>query len=265
MNKKAVVFDNSGTLIKRYKILKDVINKEFITDKNSFEIIHNFESAALVILQFNTSCLLKLNPNTKISDLIIDYNIKFSVSYSSTNLNNDDILDIIKNDDTAVISDITDGFSILKKQVPNMEICNGTALIIDCKNKRILYTITTAGKLFDNALYTVDKLKNRGYEIFIASGDRVGAIKTLTKFLDIDSSHGFPTASPIGKKNIIKDLQSEGYNVTMVGDGPNDYFALNQADCGILTIAQSFIEEDYLLVASDYIINDLIELLNILY
>ena len=51
----------------------------------------------------------------------------------------------------------------------------------------------------------------------------------------------------------------------MVGDGPNDYFALNQADCGILTIAQSFIEEDYLLVASDYIINDLIELLNILY
>ncbi|OWT33184.1 haloacid dehalogenase [Methanobrevibacter sp. 87.7] len=265
MNKKAIVFDNSGTLIKRYKILNDIENKKFITDKNSFEIIHKLECAALIILQFNTKCLSKLDPNTKISDLFFKYNINFSISYSSTKLSHDDVLDVIRNDNNAIISDITNGFGILKEQVPNMEICNGTALIIDCKNKKILYTITTAGKLFANAQYTVNKLKNRGYEIFIASGDRVGAIQTLTKFLDIDSSHGFPTASPVGKKKIVKHLQSKGYNVTMVGDGPNDYFALNQADCGILTIAQSLIEEEYLLLASDYLINDLIELLNILY
>lgn len=239
MEKKAVVFDNSGTLIRRYKVLKDIETGNFITDKNSFDVMHKLNSAALVILQFNTQKLNKISSNTTISDLITKNNIDFTVSYSTDSISDDEVFKIIKNDQNALISDITDAFSILKNDVPNMEICNGTALIIDTHDSKIRYTITTAGKLFNNAIYTVNILKNRNYDIFIASGDRIAAIQTLTKFLSIDSSHGFPTASPMDKKDIVKSLQSDGYYVAMVGDGPNDYFALEQADCGILSISQS--------------------------
>ncbi len=50
----------------------------------------------------------------------------------------------------------------------------------------------------------------------------------------------------------------------MVGDGQNDYYALLEANIGVLTIAQSPIESDYLIEASNYIISDIIELLNLL-
>ena len=50
----------------------------------------------------------------------------------------------------------------------------------------------------------------------------------------------------------------------MVGDGQNDYYALFEANIGVLTIAQSPIESDYLIEASNYIISDIIELLNLL-
>ncbi len=264
MRSKAIVFDNSGTLIERYRIIKDLNTGEFITDINSLSLIDNLDCGALAILQFNTGCLSKLDSDTLISDLINDYHIQFTVSYSTRRLSHDEILSIINNDD-AVISDITEGFSILKKQVPNMEICNGTALILDCKNRNIAYTITTAGRFFNNAIFTVNQLKNRGYDIFIASGDRSDAIQTLTEFLDIDPSHGFPTATPLGKRDIVKSLRKDYDKVVMVGDGQNDYYAFQESDLAILTIAQSLIESDQLISSSDYIVDDLIELLNILH
>ena len=145
-----------------------------------------------------------------------------------------------------------------------MDICNGTALILDCKNQEILYTITSAGVLFNNIKYTINILKNRGYDIFIASGDRSAAIQYLSKIFDIDPSHGFPTASPDRKKEIVNSLKDKYDFVAMVGDGQNDFLALSEADIGILTLAQSPLETDNLIKASDYIITDVIELLNIL-
>lgn len=263
MGRNAIVFDNSGTLVQRYKIIKNIETGEFITDANSLSIIDSLDCGALAILQFNTACLSKLDPNIKISDLIKEYNIEFTVSYSSRKLDYEEVLAIIEDSD-AIISDITDGFIHLKNQVPHMEICNGTALILDCKNKCIAYTITTAGKFFNNAIFTVNQLKNRGYDIFIASGDRSAAIKILTEFLNIDSSHGFPTATPIGKRDIVKSLKEDYDKVVMVGDGQNDFYAFEESDIAILTIAQSSIETEELISSSDFIVNDLIEILNIL-
>ena len=37
--KKAIVFDNSGTLVKRHRVIKDINNNKFITDINSMDII----------------------------------------------------------------------------------------------------------------------------------------------------------------------------------------------------------------------------------
>ncbi|WP_295723428.1 HAD family hydrolase [uncultured Methanobrevibacter sp.] len=263
MNNKAIVFDNSGTILKRYKIIKNVKTGEFIDNINSLTIIDNLDSGALAILQFNTKCLFKLNSNTTIYDLISKYNIEFTVSYSTYNMDYNNIFNIIK-EDPSTISDITDGINLLRENVPNMDICNGTALILDCKNHEILYTITSAGVLFDNLKFTINKLKEIGYDIFIASGDRTATIQYLCNILNIDSSHGFPTASPEDKRDIVKSLQEKYDCVVMVGDGQNDYYALSEANIGVLTIAQSPIESDKLISATNFIISDLLELLNIL-
>ena len=66
--KKAVVFDNSGTLIERFRVIKDVLNGNIFTDINSLDLIEAADSLALVVLQFNTNRLQKLDPETLISE-----------------------------------------------------------------------------------------------------------------------------------------------------------------------------------------------------
>ena len=83
MEKKAVVFDNSGTLLERYRVIKNLGNGELFTNINSLQLIDDIGDAALVILQFNTACLSKLDPNFRIYDLIKNYNIEFDISYSN--------------------------------------------------------------------------------------------------------------------------------------------------------------------------------------
>ena len=261
MNNKAIVFDNSGTLIKRDIAIKDLNTNKIITHLNSFDIIDNLELGALVVLQFNSSCLKNLNQNMKIYDLIIDNNIKFDVSYSNGQLTKDIILNILK-EDSSVIKDIIDCLEYLKTKISNADLCNGSALIIDVKNKKVLYTITTAGILFPNTLPTIETLINKNVDIFIASGDRAGAIKKLTKILGIEESHGFSTVDTQGKADIVKNLKKKGYKVMMVGDAPNDILAFENADISVLTIEQTKKVSDVMKGKYDYCIKDISDVLN---
>ena len=46
MTKKAIVFDNSGTLLERFRVIKDVSTGEFITNVNSLDLIDTCLNAA---------------------------------------------------------------------------------------------------------------------------------------------------------------------------------------------------------------------------
>ena len=229
---KAVVFDNSGTLVHRYRIIKDLSSGEFITNINSLDLIDKMETAALVVLQFNIDCLKKINQDMRVWDLIVDYDIGYDVSYSSMPVSDDEVDEILRNDDT-IIADITEGLPILMEEVPRMELCIGSALILNVAEKRVAYTITTAGQLFENAADTVSKLQGNGIEVYIASGDRKGAIKMLAAFLDVPASHGYGSVTTEGKAGVVKSLKDKGYEVMMVGDGPNDVLAFSHADVAL--------------------------------
>lgn len=261
--KKAVVFDNSGTLIERYRVIKDVMSGNIFTDINSLDLIDQTDSLALVVLQYNTNKLLELDSNTLLSDVIKEYDIDFDVSFTNIETTKDEIKNILLNENSAVVSDITDGFPILRKKVPNMELCNGSAVIIDVHLGTISYTITSAGKLFDGVVDTVEDLKSQGYEIFLASGDRKGAINRLADMLDIslDNAHG--SVSTRGKCEVVKSLQDEGYKVMMVGDGLNDVLAFKRADVSVLTIEQQEEVSPKLMDKTDYIIEDIREVKDI--
>ena len=113
--KKAVVFDNSGTLIERFRVIKDVINGNIFTDINSLDLIDQADSLALVVLQFNTNRLLELDSDTLISDVIRQYNIDFDISFSTDQVSKADVKEILDNETSATVSDITDGFDILRE------------------------------------------------------------------------------------------------------------------------------------------------------
>ena len=261
--KKAVVFDNSGTLIERYRVIKDVLNGRLFTDINSLNLIDASDSLALVVLQFNTNKLLDLDSDTLISDVICKFDIDFDVSFSNRHVSKDEISEILLNEKTSTVSDITDGFDILKEKIPHMQLCNGSALIVDVDLAQIAYTITSAGKLFGNVLKTVEVLKSRGCEIYIASGDRIGAIKRLASILDINPDNAYGTVSTRGKCEIVSKLKNEGFKVMMVGDGLNDVMAFRKADVSVLTIEQQEEVSPKIMNKTDHVIKDIFEVTRI--
>ena len=261
--KKAIIFDNSGTLIERYRVIKDVSNNYIFTDINSLDLIDAVDSLALVVLQFNTNRLLNLNPDTLISDVIRQFDIDFDVSFSNRSVKRDEVSEILLNENMATVSDITDGFDILREKIPEMELCNGSALIVDMDLSQIAYTITSAGKLFGNVLKTMNILKSRDLDIYIASGDRKGAIKRLAQIIGINPDNAFGTVSTRGKCQLVRRLKNEGYKVMMVGDGINDVLAFKNADVSVLTIEQREEVSDRMLDKTDYVISDILEVTDI--
>ena len=62
---------------------------------------------------------------------------------------------ILDGETTTTVSDITDGFDILREKISHMELCNGSALIVDMDLGVVAYTITSAGKFFPKVLLTL--------------------------------------------------------------------------------------------------------------
>ena len=140
-----------------------------------------------------------------------------------------------------------------------MELCNGSALIVDMDLGVIAYTITSAGMLFPKVFETVETLKSRGVEIFIASGDRKGAINRLANLIDIPEDNAFGTVSTRGKCEVVSILKDAGYKVMMVGDGINDLLAFKNADVSVLTIEQQEEVSPKIMGKTDHVIDDIFE------
>lgn len=262
MEKKAIVFDNSGTLVNRLRVIKNLKTGEFNHNTNSLSLISKYKNLVLVVIQFNPMCLKKIDQEIKLYDLMKKHNIKFDISYSNEEITNEEVIDIIKND-SIQIKDITEGILELDKKTHNIDFCIGSAIILDSKKKKIDYTISSAGFLFPNTIKTIEILKNRGIDIFIASGDRSKVIEKLTEIFTLDKTHGFPTASSKRKEEIIQELQNKGYTVMMVGDGLNDVLAFEAANVSVLTLEQIEEVDKKLLNTTDYMIHDILEVTKI--
>jgi len=83
-------------------------------------------------------------------------------------------------------------------------------------------------RLRPDARSTIEGLRRRGYHLSLVSGDGDRTTKTIGEEVGIRQSWG--GKFPQNKANYIAELQKQGHQVAMVGDGINDAPALVQAD-----------------------------------
>jgi Cu+-exporting ATPase len=84
-----------------------------------------------------------------------------------------------------------------------------------------------------DARQTIDALRDRGIESWLVTGDHQASANLIAEQVGISPVHVIASATPEGKIEKVKALQSSGSKVLMVGDGVNDAAALAQADMSI--------------------------------
>lgn len=91
--------------------------------------------------------------------------------------------------------------------------------------------IAISDEIKETSVEAIRQLKKSGIEVYMLTGDNAQTAKAIAKKTGID--HYKAEVLPADKSEFVKQLQSEGKVVAMVGDGINDSNALTQADVSI--------------------------------
>ena len=106
----------------------------------------------------------------------------------------------------------------------------GRTVVHVARGGRLLGLVAIAAAPRPSAKVTVAKLRERGVEVAMLTGDNEGTAKRIASELGIDII--LADVLPGQKADKVKELQTQGKRVGMVGDGVNDAPALTQADVG---------------------------------
>lgn len=131
----------------------------------------------------------------------------------------------------------------------------GVTVVLVSQGLKLLGWIEARDRIRESTERAVRKAKQAGYEIIMLTGDRKEAAETVAKEVGIE--HVVAGVKPDQKAAHVRELQEQGRNVAMVGDGINDAAALSTANVGIAMGAGSDIAMD----AADFVLlrNDLID------
>lgn len=256
---RSIVFDNAGTILQRVTALKDMSNNNIIFETNTIGIVNKKENRLILVFQTPTKNLINLN--CKIVDYLKNNKQSYEISYSKKKFTKDEVIIALENDDTT-FKDLADtAFALINRY--DIEICSGSALIVNISDKKIDYVYTAGGLFFDDTKSLFKHLQQMQIPIYIASGDNKQSLQKIASILNVPLSNVHHTCNINCKQKVVSDLQKKYSHVTMVGNHTNDSLAIKKADTGILTIQQGEELPDELIQNADYVIKNIIDVLKI--
>ena len=107
---------------------------------------------------------------------------------------------------------------------------DGRTVVHVSQAARVIGLIAIADAIRPTSKEAVAKLRERGIEVVMLTGDNAATAKRIAADLGIDSV--LADVLPAQKADKVKELQATGKKVGMVGDGVNDAPALTQANVG---------------------------------
>lgn len=117
-----------------------------------------------------------------------------------------------------------------EEKIVNLEH-QGKTVIMVATEGNLLGIIAVADTIKEDSLQGISELKKMGIKTYMITGDNWRTAEAIAK--EVGITEVLADVLPEGKVEKIKELQSQGFKVAMVGDGINDAPALTQSDVGI--------------------------------
>ncbi len=211
-----IVFDKTGTLTYGKLSISKFYNYSNYDDKKLLNIVANIESNS-------THPMAKAFNNYKISMLKVSnykelsgIGITAKIGNKNYYLGNSKILNNIKNP--------------YQKDEQNLSN-DGNSIIYVIENDNIIGLIGVKDIIRKEAKSTIKRLKEKGINIIMLTGDNEITANIIGKELEINNI--IANVMPSDKTKYIKKLQASGKKVAMVGDGINDAPSLATSLIGI--------------------------------
>ena len=116
-------------------------------------------------------------------------------------------------------------------EYPELAVQGKTPLYFGDAAGQYIGAIVASDVLKADSAMSVSALQKLGLDVVMLTGDNEATAKTIAAQAGI--THVISDVLPGDKASVIKNLQSDGHKVAMVGDGINDAPALVTADVGI--------------------------------
>lgn len=213
-----IVFDKTGTITKGKPVLTD-----FIGDERTLQLLasaekgseHPLAEAIVTYAEEKEMQLLEPSEFTAIAGHGIEAVFKEDqVLVGTRKLMRDQQIDVTEQEDTLM----------------KLETDGKTAMLIAI-NQEFAGIVAVADTVKDTAKEAMEQLQAEGLELVMLTGDNERTANAIAKQVGINRV--IAEVLPEEKAKKIKQLQIEGKQVAMVGDGINDAPALATADIGI--------------------------------
>ena len=231
---KAVVFDKTGTLTKGEPEVTEIVPVNGSDESEIIQLAAIAEKGSehpLAEAIIKRAGMMGLNiPDAETFEAVPGHGVKVKVMGKEIVIGNRRLMQNtgidIKDKETVISSLEEKGNTVMIVAInpPSPPLIKGG-------EGGLLGFIAVADTLKDNAEDVIKGLKNEGIEVVMLTGDNERTAKAIGSKVGIERI--ISNVLPGDKAKVIKELQSEGKVVAMVGDGINDSPALAQADIGI--------------------------------
>jgi len=250
----AVIFDVAGTMLKMYRVAKDVSRNVLMEGIVTTELVMEKGGRALVIPQLDPEEVMETPPEMPLSIFFQDRDRDVKISCSSTPVSEDEVLSVLLSSEVEV-ANLQETLTAVCARCPRFYYTTG--LIVDVEVGKVTHSISTGGRPFPALEAVLKELEGMGAYIYVASGDSMRSLSNLTRCRGIKRDRIYPASKPRQKEEIVKTLKNDYELVVMVGDGLNDRYALEAADLGVLTVQQDSRPTTELIEAADEVIDDI--------
>lgn len=216
-----VVFDKTGTLTHGKPVVTDIITNlpedEFLSIVGSLENAseHPLAHALVSELEERNLDILAIDSFKSISGK----GLQGSVGGKSIAIGNEALM--------ASLNISTDHY---EADVKHLSQEGKTAMYVSDQTA-LMGIVAVADTVKTESIETVKALQDMNYDVIMLTGDHRDTAHAIADQIGIN--HVLAEVMPEEKAAKIKELQNQGQNVLMVGDGINDAVALVQADVGI--------------------------------